>query len=130
MPVPDFRSLMLPLLRIASDGAEHRQSDAIDRLAREFRLTEDEVREQLPSGRAPRFANRVAWAATYLRKAGLLQKVRYGRPTVTERIRAKLAYAIPNGASLRSASLHSQSRMPTRNGATRGSCVRPRAVFA
>lgn len=62
---------MSPLLGLASDGRTHRVADAVKTLAEHFQLTEDELVEQLPSGRAPLFYNRVAWAIFHLRKAGL-----------------------------------------------------------
>lgn len=63
---------MLPLLQLAADGEEHRVSDAAKSLAVHFNLSEEELAEQLPSGRAPLFYNRVAWAIFHLRKSGLL----------------------------------------------------------
>ena len=73
MGVPDFQSLMLPLLRMAADGREHSLADARDVLASDFKLSDAELQELLPSGRQPKFANRVAWAKSYLQQAGLLQ---------------------------------------------------------
>lgn len=69
---------MLPLLRQVADGAEHRLKDVSQRLAEEFRLTADELNEFLPSGQQPVFINRVGWARTYLKKAGLLVAPRRG----------------------------------------------------
>lgn len=59
MAIPDFQSLMLPLLQFLGDGQEHRAADVIAALARQFGSSPQELEEQLPSGRAPRFANRV-----------------------------------------------------------------------
>ncbi len=64
MGVPDFQSVMLPLLRLASDEQEHALREAIDALADEFSLTEAERKELLPSGRQATFSNRVGWART------------------------------------------------------------------
>lgn len=72
MPVPDFQTIMLPLLRFAADGIEHSMSDAREELAEEFALTPEERAELLPSGRVRRFDNRVAWAKVYLTRGGLL----------------------------------------------------------
>src|SRR5690348_3192808 len=85
MGVPDFQTLMLPLLRLASDGQEHSLADAIDRLGAEFQLSPEERRELLPSGRQARFDNRVGWAVTYLKKAGLLTKAGRARFLISER---------------------------------------------
>ena len=81
---------MLPLLTLASDNNEHTLADAIDRLAREFQLSDTDRAELLPSGRQPRLNNRVSWASTYLRKAGLLRTVRRGSFQITDRGREVL----------------------------------------
>jgi len=71
MAIPDYQSVMLPLLKLTSDGNEHRFRDAISALADEFGITAAERKETLPSGGLI-FDNRVGWARTYLKKAGLL----------------------------------------------------------
>jgi restriction system protein len=73
MAVPDFQSVMLPLLRVVGDGQEHTLSETIETLAQQFGLTQDERREMLQSGNQSRFDNRVGWARTYMKKAGLLE---------------------------------------------------------
>ena len=90
MPVPDFQSLMLPLLRITADEQEHTLAEVGERLAQEFHLTDDDRAEVLQSGQT-RLYNRVAWTSTYLRKSGLLRAVGPGRFEVTERGRQLLA---------------------------------------
>ena len=85
MAIPDFQSFMLPLLKFASDGKEHSQSEASEALSHHFSITEFERREMLPSGRQTRFNNRVAWANVYLRKSGFLESTRRGRFKITER---------------------------------------------
>src|SRR5213593_620868 len=90
MPVPDFQSLMLPLLRIAVDGKEHSLAEARDVLAGEFKLLDAEREELLPSGRVSRFANRVAWAKSYLQQAGLLLSPRRGHFQISPRGRGVL----------------------------------------
>lgn len=82
---------MLPLLRLAGDGETHRMREAIDELAKEFGLSEDEERELLPSGKQPTFDNRVGWARTYMAKAGLLESPKRGHFRITERGRHVLA---------------------------------------
>ena len=91
MTVPDFQSLMLPLLRLAGDDHEHTNSQTANALADEFALTEDEKNELLPSGRQARFDNRVGWARTYLQKAGLLERTGRGRFKISEQGRQVLA---------------------------------------
>lgn len=71
MTIPDFQTIMLPLLRLAGDGNVHDIHKATDLLAKEFHLTDTEIHSLIPSGQ-PKFANRVGWARTYLRKAGLI----------------------------------------------------------
>lgn len=90
MAIPDYQTLMLPVLRLSGDGARHRLSDAIEKLASDFGLTAEERRELLPSGRQSTFANRVGWARTYLSKALLLDNAQRGLFSITERGRQVL----------------------------------------
>lgn len=82
---------MLPLLRLAGDGKEHTLAEAVERLAQEFHLSDNDRKELLPSGKQPRFDNRVSWATTYLKKAGLLRAAGSGRVQLTDRGRDVLA---------------------------------------
>lgn len=82
--IPDYQTLMLPVLDAAAAG-EVRISDVIPRLADEFNLTDAERAEMLPSGRITLFANRVHWAKTYLKQAGLISQSRRAHYTLTER---------------------------------------------
>jgi restriction system protein len=84
MAVPDYQSLMLPVLKASTTG-ELRVGDAVDLLAEQLNLTPDERTQLLPSGRQTAFANRVHWAKTYLIKAGLLESTRRGHFKITER---------------------------------------------
>jgi restriction system protein len=85
MTIPDFQSIMLPMLQIAGDGNEHSIHDFLDRLADHFSLTEQELNEMLPSGKQTTFYNRVGWARTYLSKSGLLEMSRRSYYRITER---------------------------------------------
>jgi restriction system protein len=85
MAIPDYQTLMLPVLKTAADGSEHRIRDVIESLADEFRLTEDERRQLLPSGRQTTFDNRVHWARGYLVQAKLLEATQRGRFKITDR---------------------------------------------
>ena len=76
MPIPDYQSLMLPVLELAGDGQEHRFSDAVEALADHFGLSPEERNELLPSGSQALFNNRVGWARSYLKQAGLLASPR------------------------------------------------------
>lgn len=90
MAIPDYQTVMLPVLRAAADG-EVRVSDTVEKLAGEFGLTEDERAELLPSGRQPVIYNRVQWAKTYLTRAGLLKATRRGHFEITDRGKNALA---------------------------------------
>ena len=90
MPVPDFQSIMLPLLRLAGDGKEHLLADARSRLGAELKLTQAEQDEVLPSGGQTRFANRVAWAKVYLERGGLVESPQRGRFIISPRGREVL----------------------------------------
>jgi restriction system protein len=91
MAIPDYQSLMLPLLRLAGDGSEHRMSDVVDALANQLKLSDAEREELLPSGKQPTFNNRVHWARTYLVQAKLLTSTRRAHFKITERGRSVLA---------------------------------------
>jgi len=78
MAIPDYQTIMLPLLRLAGDQQEHRFRDTVEALAHEFGLTDEERAELLPSGSQSLFSNRVGWARTYLKQAGLLESPRRG----------------------------------------------------
>ncbi|AET91676.1 restriction system protein [Burkholderia sp. YI23] len=89
MAVPDFQSLMLPVLRSVQTG-EQKISDVVQSLSDELQLSEQERSELLPSGKQT-FANRVHWAKTHLSKAGLVQSTRRAHFCITERGREVLS---------------------------------------
>jgi len=91
MAIPDFQTIMLPLLQFAGDGKEHSIHEAHDFLADYFKLTPEEVNETLPSGVQKRFYNRVGWARTYLKKSGLLTSPRRTYFQITEQGKQVLA---------------------------------------
>lgn len=78
MAIPNYQTMMLPLLKYASDGQEHSLRAAIEALATTFNLSEAESKELLPTGQQTVFDNRVGWTRTYLKKAGLLESPRRG----------------------------------------------------
>lgn len=90
MAIPDFQTLMLPVLR-SSEMDEVRISDVVQSLADKFQLTEDERSELLPSGKQTTFANRVHWAKSYLGKAGLVKLTKRAHFQITDRGRDVLA---------------------------------------
>lgn len=91
MAIPDYQTVMLPLLEFAGDGQEHSLRETIDALADKFGLTPDERKELLPSGQQEVFDNRVGWARTYLTKAALLEKTRRSHYAISDRGREVLA---------------------------------------
>lgn len=87
MAVPDYQSLMLPILRLAGEKKEEETSTAegVEALAKELNLTDRDLKEILPSGIQSTFVNRVGWASTYMKKAGLLEATRRGYYRITPR---------------------------------------------
>ena len=85
MAIPDFQTIMLPLLRLTQDGDDHTLAATRDQLAQEFGLTDEERAQLLPSGRQATFSNRVAWSTSYLRAAMLLEATGRGRFKITGR---------------------------------------------
>ena len=85
MAIPDFQSVMLPLMRYCADGKEHAISETTDALADQFKLTDEERKALLPSGVQEIFRNRVAWAKSHLKMAGLLANPKRGIYKITER---------------------------------------------
>lgn len=90
MAVPDFQTLMLPLLKLAGDGQEHKSSEAAEALAREFGLTDEDKAELVAPGKPAKLRNRVAWAWVFLRRAGLLEGAGHGRFRISQRGREVL----------------------------------------
>jgi restriction system protein len=90
MGVPTYDRFMLPLLQLVGDGNEHTLREAIDQVIVLFGLTEDDRKEMLPSQTEPVLQNRVRWARTYLRKAGLLETTAKRTFRITERGRKVL----------------------------------------
>ncbi|AOY57207.1 restriction endonuclease [Desulfococcus multivorans] len=91
MAVPDFQSLMLPILKFAADGNEHSLQATREALANRLGLSQEDLDERLPSGRQTTFANRVAWAKAYLTQAGVLESPKRGMFHISDRGRKVLA---------------------------------------
>ena len=94
MSIPDYQTLMLPVLKTAGDNEEHRIGDVVERLARDFGLSDDERRQLLPSGKQSTFSNRVHWAKSYLVQAGLLKATKRGHFQITDRGRTVLTKGV------------------------------------
>ncbi|MBY0454183.1 MAG: restriction endonuclease [Burkholderiaceae bacterium] len=84
MAIPDYESLMLPLLSRISDGKIYLLKEIVAEFAEIFELTPEEKLQLLPSGESLTFASRVGWAKTYLKKAGLVQQPKRGFVQITE----------------------------------------------
>ncbi len=82
--IPDYQTLMLPLLKLVADKQEHKYRDLVENLAKEFAISDVERKELLASGSQPIFDNRVGWAKTYLKKAGLLESPRRATFAISE----------------------------------------------
>lgn len=85
MAIPDFQTVMLPVLATVESGAPMPLNELRERVADQFQLTEEELKERLPSGNQTVINNRIGWARTYLNKAGLLRIPSKGMVQITPR---------------------------------------------
>lgn len=83
--IPDYQSIMLPLLKFAGDEKEHSMNAAVENLAKFYKLSEEEFKEWLPSKKQRIFQNRVNWAKAYLKMAGLVENTRRSYFKITQR---------------------------------------------
>jgi len=90
VPIPDYETLMLPMLRYGNEGVISFK-DSVAKASDEFNLTDEERDETIPSGPEPLIKNRVAWAITYLVKARLLHRPKRAHFTITDRGKEVLA---------------------------------------
>lgn len=90
MPIPDFQTLMLPVLKRLGER-RWKTAELIDAIADEFHLTEEERKMLLPSGRQYTIANRTHWAVAFLNKASLITRVARGEYEISDRGRNILA---------------------------------------
>ena len=81
--IPDYQTLMQPLLEAIQDGQEHIFKNIVEKLADRFELSLEEREQLQPGGRYPLFSGRVGWAKTYLKKAGLLEQRKRGYLSIT-----------------------------------------------
>jgi restriction system protein len=91
MPIPDFQTLMLPLLEVLSDGRERLMREVTAQLADLYKLTEEERQQKMPSGENKVFVNRVAWAKAHLKAAGLIDNPSRGKVRISDEGRRVLA---------------------------------------
>jgi restriction system protein len=100
MAIPDFQSIMPPLLRFCEDGKEHSNQDVLDVLASQFQLSDSERKQLLPSGQQRLLDNRVAWARAHMKMALLIENPRRGIFRITERSKSILAQS-PSAINLK-----------------------------
>lgn len=104
--IPDYQTIMLPLLKVMNDKNTHKLRNLIDVLQSHFHLTEAEKNELLPSGYQPVFDNRVGWAKFYLEKANLLKTEKRGHYRITK---LGISFLNSNPTALRTRDLESFS---------------------
>jgi restriction system protein len=90
MAIPDYETLMLPVLQYLSDGKEHPLKEITASMAEAFKLSAEEREQRIPSGQSTYIQNRTGWAKTYLKKAGLLASPKRGLIQITDRGREVL----------------------------------------
>ncbi|MBA3675008.1 MAG: restriction endonuclease [Chitinophagaceae bacterium] len=83
--IPDYQSLMLPLLKMANENQELTFNLVIDNLSKQFNLSEEDLNKLLPSGKQRVFINRIHWAKSHFKMAGLLEDTKRGHFKITER---------------------------------------------
>jgi restriction system protein len=90
MAIPDYQTIMLSFLQFVADDKEHSLREIINSLVDVFKLNEDERKQLLPSGKQAVFDNRVGWATTYLKKAGVVETPKRAIYRITARGREVL----------------------------------------
>ena len=85
MPIPDYQTLMLPLLKLTRNSQEIKLKDTVDTIAEQFNLSEQDKMELLPSGNNRVIYSRIGWASTYLKKSNLLEAPKRGYVKITQR---------------------------------------------
>ncbi|MBZ4024070.1 hypothetical protein CKO11_16605 [Rhodobacter sp. TJ_12] len=90
MPIPDYETFMLPVLKLFAAGAKN-VAECVPRLKEEYDISDDEAAELLPSGRVTVLQSRAHWARTYLSKAGLLESPKRNLHVITDKGREVLA---------------------------------------
>lgn len=90
MPIPDFQSLMLPALELLGQTSPRSTGEVREALAKQFNLTPEDLAQMLPSGKQTTFSNRVAWAYSYLKQAGLISSPKRGVYEISDRGRGVL----------------------------------------
>jgi len=76
MAVPDFQSIMLPLLKFLKDKQEHTNKEIIEHISNHFNLSQADRDERLPSSSSVYLISKVGWAETHMKMAGLIESPR------------------------------------------------------
>ena len=82
--VPDFQTLMLPMLKLLENERELTLNEVVEALAQSYKLTEEHLKIKVPSGQMGLFKNRVGWTRSYLKKAGLIKYPKRGTYQITQ----------------------------------------------
>jgi restriction system protein len=91
MPIPDFQSMMLPLVSLLGDGRDWGNKELAAALAERLGISDEDLRVRTPSGKVARFVNHIAWAKSHLKRAGLLESPARGIVRITSRGREALS---------------------------------------
>jgi restriction system protein len=83
MTIPDYETLMLPVLKLFASGSKN-VSECLPSIKQQFSITDEEAEELLPSGRVTILQSRTHWARTYLSKAGLLDSPKRNLHVITK----------------------------------------------
>ncbi|NOT91178.1 restriction endonuclease [Ferruginibacter sp.] len=89
--IPDYQTLMLPLLKFINDEKIHNTQEIINHLAKVFNLTKEELNEFVPSGQQKIFANRISWAKSHLKMSGAIENMTKGNIKITDKGKLILA---------------------------------------
>ena len=82
MAIPDFQTLMKPVLILSQE--EQKFSESVDKISDEFSLSREDREERIPSGKQTTIGNRIAWAVSYLKQAGLIERKKRGFFSIAE----------------------------------------------
>ena len=95
MSLPKYNELYIPLLTAIQDGNVYTMKEIKEKVSRALSLTEEELSERLPSGTQTVYDNRIGWAKTYLKKAGLVESPQRAHVVITPEGKRMLESGIP-----------------------------------
>lgn len=82
--IPDFQSIMLPLLKSFKKGEIKSAKELRLNMVNHFNMTEEELKEKTPSGKQFTYSNRIAWAISFLKMAKLIKSPKQGSYQITD----------------------------------------------